>query len=420
MSETLEIPLEEVRDWVEKETNSLIEPLRVEAQKHLEDTQDKLADLLETSQKLLEDAEKELAKGSRKTHRRAKYLQKISENFLNLIDGITIPDEISGETLNQVSEEIEKILEAINQEKTKYFRAISPYFIMSRRRFDVALKRSVDTFSNFQTFLSEDYTKAESVESVAFRIEELRQSLTELNDAEKAKEKRKHKQEVLKKEINKNQQKIQEIQTKDEVVELTQINLRIKELEEKIKQELRHLQKPFLKFQTLVNTPSYSLSPDAKSKLDEYLENPFKALGTEKEGYPLLRSILKKIDDAMEKGKLKLKQSRLKKANDQIDNILNKTALDSLHQNCREAFSKKRQLATSGAINETRSERNELQNNLKYLQRKKRILEKRDAFLEKNTQQIRTRFEEKKSELENLVAQLANKKVQIVANKSEQ
>lgn len=420
MSEIPEIRLEAVKEWVEKETGSLVEPLRAEARRHLEETHDKLSDLLETTEKLLEDAEKELTKGSRKTYNRAKYLQKISENFVNLINGITIPDEISGETLNQVSEEIEKTLETINQERTKYFRVISPYFIMSRRRFDVALKRTVDTFRNLQTFLSEDYAKADSAEGVVSRIEELRQSLIELNEAEKAKETRKHKQEVLEEKIAENQQKIKAIQSKDEVVELTQINLRIKELEEKVKHELRHLQKPFLKFQTLVNSPGYSLSLDAKSKLDEYLRNPYRALATEKEDYPLLRDILKKIGDAMEKGKLKLKKSRLRKAKDQIDNILNKKPLVSLHENCREAFSKKRQLATSGAISQTKSERTELQKNLMYLQRKKRILEKRDAFFEKNNQQIRARFEEKKSELERVVTQLANKKVQIVTNKSEQ
>ncbi len=417
MSDTLEIPLNDVKEWLEKETTSLVEPLRADAKKLLEDTQGKLADLLESSEKLLDDAEKELAKGNRKTYRRAKFLQKISGNFVNLIDGITIPEEISGESLNQVSEEIEKSLETISQERAKYFRAISPYFIMSRRRFDVALKRALDTSRNLQTFQSEEYVKAESAEGVASRIDELRQSLTELDEAEKDKETRKHRQEVLEKKIAKNQQKMQAIQSKDEVVELTQTNVRIKELEENVKRDLRHLQKPFLKFQTLVNSPGYSLSPEATTKLDEYLRIPFKALATEKEGYPLLRNILEKIEDSMEKGKLKLKKTRLRKAKDQIDDILNKTALLSLHQNCREAFSKKKHLSTSGAISETRSERAVLQKNLNDLQRKKKILETRGALLEKKNQQMRARVEEQKKELERVVLELTNKNVQIVADK---
>ncbi len=416
MSDTLEIPLEDVKEWLEKETLSIVEPLKAEARKLLEDTQSMLSDLLEISEKLLDDAEKELAKGSRKTYRRAKFLQKISGNFANLIDGITIPDEISGESLHQLSKKMEKTLETISQERMKYFRVISPYFIMSRRRFDVALKRALDTSRNLQTFLSEDYAKAKSAERVVFRIEELRRSLTELNEAEKAKETRELRRELLEKKIAKNQQKLQAIQSKDEVVELTQLNARIKELEENVKHDLRHLQKPFLKFQTLVNSPGYSLSPDATKKLDEYLEDPFKALATETEGYPLLRNILQKIDDAMEKGKLKLKKSRLRKAKDQINNILNKTALLSLHQNCKEAHSKKSQLSTSSAISETRNERAVLQKNLKDLQRKKRLLESRDAALEKKNQETRARVEEQKKELERVILELTTKTVQIIVD----
>ena len=416
MSDTLEIPLKDVKDWVEKETISIVEPLKAEARKLLEDTQSKLADLLESSEKLLDDAEKELAKGNRKTYRRAKFLQKISGNFTNLIDNLTIPDEISGKSLHQVSEEIETMLETISQERMKYFRVISPYFIISRRRFDVALKRAVDTSRNLQAFLSEDYAKAESAESVVSRIEELRQSLIELNEAENARETRKLRQEVLEKKIAENQQKMQAIQSRDEVVELAQITARIKELEENVKHDLRHLQKPFLKFQTLVNSQGYSLSPEATKKLDEYLRNPFKALATEEEGYPLLRNILQKIKDVMETGKLKLKKTRLRKAKDQIDNILNKTTLLSLHQNCREVFSKKNQLATSGAISETRNKKAVLQKNLKDLQRKKRILETNYAALEKKNQQIRTRVEEQKKELERVAVELTNKNVQIIVD----
>jgi hypothetical protein len=418
MSEVVQIPLEDVKEWVEQETLSLVKPLRAEARKFLEDTQDKLADLLETSEKLVDDAEKELEKGNRKTYRRAKFLQKISGNFAKLLNNIIIPNEISGESLYQVSEDIEKVIETISQERTKYFRIISPYFILSRRRFDAAFKRAADTLQYLKTFLSEEYIKAESAEGVASQIEDLRRSLIDLDEAEKAEETSKHRQEVLEKKIVKHQQKIQAIRSKYEVVELTQINARIKDLEKNVKHDLRHLQKPFLKFQTLINSPGRSLSPDAATKLSEYLQNPFKALATEKEGYPLLRNILKKIDDAMEKGELKLKKSRLKKAKDQIDNILNKTTLISLHQNSTEAFNKKRQLATSGAISETKSERTELQKNLEYLQRKRRILEKRDTFLKKNNQQIRARVEQQKKELTRVITQLSNKNVQIIVDKS--
>jgi len=414
MSDTLEIPLNTVKEWLDKETTSLVEPLKADAKKLLEDTQSKLGDLLENCDKLLDDAEKEIAKGSRKTYRRAKFLHKLAGKFSDLIEEVTIPEEISGKSLHQTSEQIEKTLKTIGKERTKWFRAISPYFIISRRRFDVALKRADDSFRDLTDFLSEDYAKAESAEGVSSKIEELRQSLAALDKSEKSKEARKQKIELLEKNITKSQQELQAIQTKDEVVELAQINEKIEELTDAVKHELRHLQKPLLKFQTLVNSPGYILLPEETQKLDEYLMNPFEALATEKEGYPLLRSILQKMDAALDNKKMKLKSRRLRKAKDQINSILNKTASLSLQKNCSEALSKKNELSTSGAISESRDERAGLQNRLNELQIRKRLLEARDARFGKQHEEARMKIDEQKRALEKIVSDLSDRNVQIL------
>jgi len=414
MPESLEIPLSDLNEWLKQETTSIVEPLRADAKKLLEDTRGKLGDLLESCDKLLDDAEKEIAKGSRKTYRRAKALQKIAGKFADSIEEVTIPEEISGKSLNQTREQIEKTLKTIIKDRTRWFRAISPYFIISRRRFDVTLKRADDSFRDLADFLSEEYAKAESAEAVSSKIEELRQSLGELEKYERAKEVRKQKRELLDKNIAKAQQKAQTIQTKDEVVELAQINKKIEELTDRVKHELRHLQKPLLKFQTLVNSPGYSLFPEATQKLDEYLMNPFEALATEKEGYPLLRSILQKIDAALDDKKMKLKPSRMRKAKDQISSILNKGALATLHQDCIEAFNKKNALSTSGTISEVRDERSRLQNRLNELQTQKRLLEARDARFEKKHKEAGTRVEEQKRALEKIVCDLSDRNIQIL------
>ena len=204
MSETLEIPLNAINEWLEKETTSIVEPIRADARKLLGDLNSRLGDLIEACDKLLDDAEKEMAKSSRKTYRRAKVLQKLAGTFADLIEEVTIPDEISGKSLNQASEQIKKTLKTIGQERTKWFRAISPYFIISRRRFDVALKRADDSFQNLTDFLAEDYVKAERTEGVSSRVDELRHYLTELDDYEKGKEARIQKKELLEKKITQN------------------------------------------------------------------------------------------------------------------------------------------------------------------------------------------------------------------------
>ncbi len=413
MSDTIEIPLNNVNEWLNKETIPIVEPLREEAKKLLEDIRSKLEDLLEACDKLLEDAEKEMAKGSRKTYRRAKALQKLAGKFSDLIEEVTIPEEINGKTLNQTSEQIEKTLKIIDKERMKWFRAIAPYFIMTRRRFDFSLKRADDSFRNFTDFLSDDYSKAEAAEGISSRVEELRNSVKELRKLEKSKEARKNQKELLEKKMEKSHETLQEIQSKGEVVELTQLNKRIEDLAESVKHELRHLQKPLLKFQTLVNNPGYSLVPEATAKLDEYLTSPFNALATEKKGYPLLTTILKKIDVALDNKKMKLKPSRMRKAKDQIANITSKTALLSLQKNCSEALNKKLELSTSGAISESRNERADVQEKLKELKTRKRLLEARDARFKKEHNEVRTRVEKQKKAIEKTVFDLSAKDIHL-------
>lgn len=414
MSENLKLPLKDVDEWLNKETTSIIEPLKADARELLLDIQTKLEELSEACEKLLDDAEKEMAKASRKTYRRAKALYKLADSFSNLIDKVNIPKEVNGQILNEVSDQLAKTIKTIGNDKTKWFRAIAPYFIMTRRRFEISFKRTEDSFRNFTDFLSIEYSKAKRVEGISSEVEALRQSLSMLSGFKSKKEIRKQKREILEKKIAKTQQKLQAIQSNDEVIKLAQLNLRIEELAKLVKHELRHIEKPLLKFQTLINKPGYNLSPDAANKLDEYLTNPFQALATEKEGYPLLKSILQKINTALNNKKMKLKSTRLRKAKDQLDRIVEKTALLSLQKSCSELFNKKHKLLASNNINKFRDEQSNLHSRLNDLHKRRSIIEARDTMFEKQYKDAYKRVDDQKRSLEKILFDLSNKKVQIL------
>ena len=414
MAEALEIKLEDTREWLEQETISIVEPLKAEGRRLLDDVKAKLDDVLETSDKLLDAAERKIAKGSRKTYRRAKVMHKLARNISEMVDEVTIPDEISQETIHTLCEELGKTLAKVGRERWRWFPVISPYFIIDRRRFDVALKRAMDSLEEIRSFSSDRYTKAKAVEDAFSTIDKLHESLSELDEVERHKKKTELRKGVLGKKIEENRQKITAIQGQSEIVEVAQINEKVEELKKKVKHSLRYLQKPFLKFQSLVLSSSYSLFLDETKKLNEYLSNPFEAFATEEEGYPMLKRILQKMDDAMAQGKLKLKKSRLRKAKDQADDILHKNALLSLHQSCKEALSKKQQLSTSGIITKSRNELAHLQKNLRDLQKRKELLDSRGTVLEKKIKENFEKIEDKKRELEKIILELTNNKVQVL------
>jgi multidrug efflux pump subunit AcrA (membrane-fusion protein) len=128
----------------------------------------------------------------------------------------------------------------------------------------------------------------------------------------------------------------------------------------------------------------------------------------------MLKKILQKMDDAITQGKLKLKKSRLRKAKDQINDILHKDTLLSLHKSCKEALSKKQQLSTSGTITKSRNELAQLQKNLRDLQKRKELLDSRGAVLERKIKETFGKIEDQKRELEKIVLELTNEKVQVL------
>jgi DNA repair exonuclease SbcCD ATPase subunit len=218
----------------------------------------------------------------------------------------------------------------------------------------------------------------------------------------------------LEKKIKEKQQKMARIQSQNEIVELGQVNEKIEALRKEVKHTLRHLQKPFLKLQSLVHSRSYNLFLDETKKLHEYLTDPFEALATEEEGCSMLKKILEKIDDAIVQKKLKLKKSRLRKAKDQIANILQKNTLLPLYESCKEIFSKRQQLSTLDTITESRNELAKVQKNLKNLQKRRELLNSRRRVLERRIKEAVEKIEQQKRELEEIILELTNQKVKVL------
>ncbi|MCW8802632.1 MAG: hypothetical protein OQK81_04670 [Candidatus Bathyarchaeota archaeon] len=333
---------------------------------------------------------------------------------MDLIDKVIIPEEINGKTLTETSEQLTKAMETINQDKIKWFRALAPYFIISRRRFEASLKRAEDPYNQFVTFFSNDYKNVKMIEDIPSKIEYLQQSVSEIRKYKNAKQERKQKLDLLEKQIAEIKQEMNELQNKGELKEFDRLKSDIDNLTKSVKLELRHLEKPLVKLQTLVNNPGYSLAPDVNDKLDQYLASPFEALGTENEGYPLLKTILQKINFSLDNKKMKLKASRLRKAKDQIKQIVDNDSLNSLQAECKMVLEKKDDLFASGAISEVKTEKSHLQECLKDLEIKKGLLEAKDTRLVKEYEDTILRVDDQKNELESNILSVVGQKVNII------
>ncbi len=138
------------------------------------------------------------------------------------------------------------------------------------------------------------------------------------------------------------------------------------------------------------------------------------ALATEDEGHPLLKGILQKMEDAMAKKKMRLKSSRLRKAQQKINEILRRDALTTLHQSCKETFSKRQHLSTSEAMAAFQNELKQFQKNLRQLKKRKELIDSKKAVLDSTHKKIMEKIKNQRKELEKTILELTNKNVRVV------
>jgi len=414
MSQNQQITLTDLKEWLEKETAPIIEPLKNKGTNLLREIQQRLSDATESSQKILQNSEREMEKNNPKTHRFARNANKFAQSLSKAMEAIKIPEEVSYDSLQTLHNDLERSLIAAEQMRREAYPYITPYFIFDRRRLDVTLKRLADIYRELGDFLTTKYSKAKTAEDTSETIDKLIEALNEANETKNKREKVQQREKILQEKLQETQQKIAQAHSRVELTELLKAEERIKELKENVKHNLRYLQKPFFKLQSLARRGKVAIPVDEARKLGDYLSNPFEALATEEEGYPTLRSVLRKLNEAISHNKLKLKSTRLRKAQEQLDSVLIKDSLDKLHKSCVDARSQRNKMLTSSVVASLQNDLTQLHNELRELQKENEFTSSRDKALENEHEKLQERIENLKSELEKIAFQLTNKNIEVV------
>lgn len=275
------------------------------------------------------------------------------------------------------------------------------------------LSRLAGSVSELDAFLSHEYQKVKVVEELYLGIDELARLKNEIDKYGNRKATMQEKMQAIQQRIEKDRQAVESIKKSEKLGDLEDLKQKVQQRRHQVQYYLRHLEKPFMKFRNLAGGPGYSLFKEEVEKLEQYLKDPFIALATETQGFPVLKSILKKVAVAMNAGKLKLKSSRLKKAQEKIDEIVNKNALDDLRLECEHIFSLTQKLVSSEETLWAEKRLKQLEQRLGVLQRRKKAADIRLDALEREHKQLLNKVEQRKSELEETVVDILGKQVSI-------
>jgi len=404
----------DTRSWLEKETQQTFVPVHAKARKLLDEMRKNLDSLSEASKMLLDNSAKEIEKRNMKAYGRARALNKLARLFVERMRTIKPPEQVSYKTLEDFVRDTQKAFAVTDVDVANWFPRISPFFILDRRKFSAVFERSKDSLRILEYFLSKEYVKTRTLEETFRLVDEVLAGELELANLENQKTRIEAEQTSVGDEVAQIEMKISDLRSKGNMGKLDQTGIEIETLSVEVKHSLQHLQKPFVKLQSLATHGGGSgLTPEELNKLDQYIQSPFEALATETSGTPLLKEMLKKLGRSISEGKLKLKPEKIRKAEQAIDNITNKDTLVALHQKSQEATMRKTQLSTSTEIEATRQDLFRLHEHLEHLGRKKGIAEsEREALQRKRDETVKT-INTGKSQIEKNIMEFLSRKVHV-------
>jgi hypothetical protein len=415
VSEVTTFSSNDIESWLENQTSSILTPVQVQAQKLRDDMRDAIQSVADVSKMLLDNSAKEIEKRNMRTYNRARAMNKLARLFTERIKKVNVPDQVSYDNLNKFAQEIQKVFIVTDIDIKNWFPRLSPFFIMDRRKFLAVHEKAKLTLTALNDFLTKEYVKTKTLEETFQLINELHSLEQQLAAVEAERKSIENERLPLEKEIAELEQKTAELQSKGPIDQLILIETEIGALNNELKHELRHFQKPFIKMQALaLQGGGAGLTPEERNMLDLYLEQPFKALVAEEAGYPLLKQILQKLARLMNEGKLKLKLDKARKAEGDITAILKRDSLANLHKRCVEVATRERLISTSAKMEEIKSSLSEYQEQAKQLKARKASVEAHEAVKERAYKETLDKISNHKRAIEKNVHSSLGIKVQIM------
>ncbi|MGY5865237.1 MAG: hypothetical protein RTV41_11600 [Candidatus Thorarchaeota archaeon] len=150
------------------------------------------------------------------------------------------------------------------------------------------------------------------------------------------------------------------------VAELLSLDEQAERVSGLLRMKMSPLKKQVKKF--MQHDTGVRVGPAGQIALTEYFDDPFTAITTEKDGYPNLLEGLGGVQEAIQSGKLKLKDRLARRAVEEIENT-RKGGLTKLQNQAKEIEEKRHTYAGSDVYSkndELRQELNEAEKNLEY------------------------------------------------------
>lgn len=405
----------ELKEWIEKEANISLIPVQTQAKKLLDETSQAINALTEVCESLVENSNKEIEKRNMKLYNRARALNKLANLFIDRLAKLSVPEQVTYDAVHKYNVESQKTILVTEVDIRNWFPRISPFFIMDRRKFLTVYDKTKQTFLNLNEFVSKDYVKTKSLQEFPQMIGDLQSLENKLTNLQVELENIKSERAPVEEKIAGLEQKAGELKTAGPIDQLNLVTSEIENLNNDLKNALRHFQKPFIKMQALATSGGGGgITPDELRMINLYLDKPFEALTIEEMGYPVLKRILEKLQVMLKNDKLKLKPDKARKAEQSVTEVLDKNLLFDLQEKSKTLSVKKEQLLTSAHMGEIKQNISLFEDQTEQLKTRKASIEAHETIKKREYQDLQSDINNRKRVIERNIAEALLKTIKII------
>jgi hypothetical protein len=405
----------EIRGWLEKETRSILTPVQNQAKQLRDELNAALQNEEEACKLLLDNSNKEIERRNMRVFGRARALNKLARLFLDRLKKISVPEQVSYDLLSKFAQDTQRVFIVADVDIKNWFPRISPFFIIDRRKFMMVHEKAKLTLTSLNEFVTKEYIKTKTLEETFQLIEEVQSNGHHLAEIEAQKANMESERLPIEKEIAELERKITDLETKGLKDQLNLVETEKEALNNELRHELRHLQKPFIKMQSLATQGGGAgVTQDELKQLNSYMETPLETLASEEVDYPILKQILQKLSALISEDKLKLKSDKARKAAQSIDEILKRASLAGIHVRSADVLARRTQLLASTRMDEIKREISLYQDQVKLLNARKTSVETHEAVKEHAELDVQEKIRNYKHAIERNVYSFLGKKIEIL------
>jgi len=406
----IELALDDVPKWLDSRLESAMRPLRKEWKSLLKDAEKALKDVQDACKKIKEEGEKYLSDKDHRKHGPGKAALRFYRLITGILDAVKMPSDISVSSMTAFQKDLARVYNTIGREWSGLLAKMDPYMIMARRKLKGAWRKIGSIVRDIDALVAKckPLELKDEVSSAISKIEKLSSDLRALEGEVSALS---IEREKIEEELSRLLEAKKELEKSEIMSRLEEARKLLENLRIEVRTEFRHAWKALVKLRA--QSGLVALSQEERQALEAYLSDPLLALAGEEEGYPVLRSLLAKVGEAVDRGILALKPSKAEKLRRWLKGALS-GSLTQLQSKCRKAVGDFESVKSSEEVKKALKELKALETRVSELEKKAGMLEARMSSLKAKQKSLKRKLEEELEALSGLLEEISGEEVRVV------